>query len=205
MSTKTTTYGTIPTTTTAYGTIPTATAAVTSSQPYNPAQTLIATPRPWRELLDLSAFSPPISYPSAISRVKLNVSYFRFNYAIVTLLILFLSLLWHPLSMIVFLIVFVAWFFLYFSRDGPVVLFNKTLDDRIVLFGLGIVTVIALVATHVGVNVLVALIVVVVVVGLHAAFRVTGDLFLDEENAEEGGLLSVVGSDQNPRTSYHRI
>ncbi|OIV90800.1 hypothetical protein TanjilG_15533 [Lupinus angustifolius] len=195
MSTKTTT-------TTAYGTIPT---AVTPPQPSNPTQSLIATPRPWRELLDLSALSPPISYPSAISRVKLNVSYFRFNYAIITLLILFLSLLWHPLSMIVFLIVFVAWFFLYFSRDGPVVVFNKTVDDRIVLFGLGMVTVIALVATHVGVNVLVALVVVVVVIGLHAAFRVTGDLFLDEENAEEGGLLSVVGSDQNLRTSYNRI
>ncbi|KAE9619028.1 putative prenylated rab acceptor PRA1 [Lupinus albus] len=188
MSTKTTA------TATAYGTIPT---AVTPPQPSNPAQS-----RPWRELLDLS---PPISYPDAISRVKLNISYFRFNYAIITLFILFLSLLWHPLSMIVFLIVFVAWFFLYFSRDGPVVVFNKTLGDRTVLCGLGMVTVIALVATHVGVNVLVALIVVVVVVGLHAAFRVTGDLFLDEECAEEGGLLSVVGSDQNLRTSYTRI
>lgn len=48
---------------------------------------------------------------------------------------------------------------------------------------------------------LLSLIVGVVVVGLHASFRVTEDLFLDEES----GLLSVVGSQPPPRTSYTRI
>jgi hypothetical protein len=77
------------------------------------------------------------------------------------------------------------------------------MDDRIILGVLGIVTVVGLVSTHVGVNVLLSLIVGVVVVGLHASFRVIEDLYVDEES----GLLSVVGGTQVPpiRTNYTPI
>ena len=203
-----------------YGTIPTtiSTATTTTTQPPLPpttltfisratttAQTLIATRRPWQELVKFSSFIRPCTYDESISRIKYNVNYFRVNYAMIFLAILFLSLLRHPISIIVFIGVFVAWLFLYFERDGPVVLFNRSFDDRVLLCVLGLVTIVALAYTDLGLDVLIALIIGVVVVGVHAAFRGTEDLFLDEESAVEGGLLSVAGSQPlRPKTGCTR-
>ncbi|XP_057778388.1 uncharacterized protein LOC130997146 [Salvia miltiorrhiza] len=80
----------------------------------------------------------------------------------------------------------------WFCCEDPVVILGRIVDDRVVLLSLGLVTVMALVFTHVGLNVLVALIVALVACGGHAAVRGTKDLFLDESDAAEGGLLSVV-------------
>ncbi|KAL2238797.1 UNVERIFIED_CONTAM: PRA1 family protein F2 [Sesamum indicum] len=158
-------------------------------------QSLFAMRRPWRELLAHPAsYSIPYSFSDFASRLKRNLGYFRVNYAMIVLFILFLSLVYHPISMIVFLIVFLFWFLLYFFRDEPIVVFHRTVDDRVVLIALGVVTIASLVSTRVWLNVLVSVLIGAAVVVLHATFRVTEDLFLNEDEVAEGGLLSVVGT-----------
>ncbi|KAK0583111.1 hypothetical protein LWI29_033498 [Acer saccharum] len=157
--------------------------------------TVMATRRPWSQLIDRHSFSRPDPFFGvATFRIKRNLYYFRVNYAMIVLVILFLSLLWHPISMIVFLIVFVAWFLLYFFRDQPFVILNRQVDDRFILGILGIITILSLIFTNVWLNVLVSVLIGAFVVVLHAAFRETEDLYNDEGDGGDNGMFSVVGS-----------
>ncbi|RZC81344.1 hypothetical protein C5167_043919 [Papaver somniferum] len=122
-------------------------------------QAVYASSRPWKELIDFSAFALPYSYAETTA---------------------------------LFLIIFVGWFSLYFFRDEPVVVYNQTLDDRLVLFLLSLVTVVALPFTHVGMNVLVSCIIGAVVISLHAAIRITDDQFLDEQEVSDNGFASYM-------------
>ncbi|KAF2292214.1 hypothetical protein GH714_016980 [Hevea brasiliensis] len=88
--------------------------------------------RPWAELVDRNAFCKPESFSEAALRVRKNYSYFRVNYLTVIALILAFSLLSHPLSLLLLLVLLASWLFLYLFRpsDQPLVLFGRTFTDR---------------------------------------------------------------------------
>lgn len=178
---------------TTYGTIPTSSSpAGSSSTEYisrakDRIKVGLGARRPWKVMFDFRSLNFANGFGDALTRLRFNVAYFRMNYAIIALIILFLSLLWHPISLIVLIVMLAAWLFLYFLRDEPLVLFGKTVDDRVVLIVLSVVTIVLLFLTQATTNILVALLVVVVVMVTHATLRRTDDLFMDEENA---GLMT---------------
>ncbi|PIN04499.1 Prenylated rab acceptor 1 [Handroanthus impetiginosus] len=179
-----TTYGTIPTSSSPAGT---SVSLEYISRAKERLKEGLGTRRPWREMFELHHFNLPKSFSDAVARVGTNIAYFRMNYAIVVLLIVFLSLLWHPISLIVFVAMMAVWLFLYFLRDEPLVVSGRVITDRVVLIVLAVATIAVLLLTHATSNIVGALAVGVVVVLIHGAMRKTDDLFSDEEAA--GGLL----------------
>jgi PRA1 family protein 1 len=76
-------------------------------------------PRAWREVLDATAFARPDSCGEARAWARRNIAYFGANYALAALVLVFVGLVYRPVSMLAFLALFVAWLGLYFGRgDG---------------------------------------------------------------------------------------
>ncbi|VVB00229.1 unnamed protein product [Arabis nemorensis] len=156
----------------------------------------LSTRRPWKSMFDLESMSLPDGFFDSISRIKTNLAYFRANYAIVFLFILFVSLLYHPTSLLVLAILIVFWIFLYFLRDESLKVYGYQIDDRTVLIGLSVLTVVLLLLTHATWNIIGSLGIATVLVLIHAAVRRSDHLFLDEEAAatETSGLTSYPSS-----------
>lgn len=151
--------------------------------------------RPWTELIDRSSFSRPDSLSEAVSRIRKNFSYFRVNYVSLIALSLAFSLLAHPFSLLVLLALLASWMFLYLFRpsDQPLVVGGRTFTDREILGILVVSTVVVVFLTSVGSLLISAMLVGLLVVCTHGAFRVPEDLFLDEQDPANTGLLSFLG------------
>uniref|UniRef100_A0A7N0UZ87 PRA1 family protein n=1 Tax=Kalanchoe fedtschenkoi TaxID=63787 RepID=A0A7N0UZ87_KALFE len=188
---------------TTYGTIPTSSSSATTDLEYisrakERIRSGLGTRRPWKVLLNHRALRLPPNASDALSRIRTNLAYFRMNYAIIVLAILFLSLLWHPISLIVLVAMMALWLFLYFLRDEPLVVLRRTIDDGVVLVVLSVLTIVLLLLTKATWNIVGAVLIGAAIVLLHAALRKTDDLFLDEEEvtafAAEAGTSSYAAT-----------
>ncbi|KAI9115859.1 hypothetical protein K1719_012789 [Acacia pycnantha] len=149
--------------------------------------------RPWGELVDRTSFAKPESFSEATLRIRKNYSYFRVNYYAIIALILGVSLLTNPFSLIVLVGLLASWLFLYLFRpsDQPLVILGRTFSEFETLALLGGLTLFAVFLTNVGSVLVSALMVGVAIVCAHGAFRVPEDLFLDEQQpSETTGFLS---------------
>jgi hypothetical protein len=158
-------------------------------------QALIAARRPWSEVFLTPAFSKPPNVGEAVARMRRNAAYFRSNYALAVLAVVAASLLWHPGTLFALLALCAAWFFLYFARPSepgqPLRILGTEFDDGTVLAALSGLTVIALLFTDVGWNVVGSAMIGVALVGAHAALRSTDDLFLTEQEAAGNGFMAA--------------
>ncbi|CAN1841215.1 PRA1 family protein D [Linum perenne] len=146
------------------------------SQLKRTAQSLTSVSRPWPVFLDFTAIDFPSSISDATTRVSQNLTHFRANYALIILLIFFLSLITRPLALIAFFIALLAWLVLYFARDEPLAVCGFEVNDWIVLVLLVVATVVVLTATGIWFNVILAAAIAAGLVLLHASLRSTDDL-----------------------------
>ncbi|KMZ56650.1 Prenylated rab acceptor family protein [Zostera marina] len=139
--------------------------------------------RPWYELVDRTAFSRPDSFSDATSRVLKNLSYFRMNYIFLFAITLAFTLMSHPLSLIVLLGLLGCWCFFYFFRpaDAPLFILGRQFSDREAFVGLIGLTVIMVFLTSIGSLLMWAVTIGLMIAGIHAAFRIPEDIFLDDQ------------------------
>ncbi|XP_073047299.1 PRA1 family protein B2-like [Primulina eburnea] len=166
--------------------------------------------RPWSELVDRSAFSKPESLSDATSRIRRNYQYFRVNYIAIITIVLVVSLLTNPFSLILLSGLLAAWQFLYLLRqssDPPVTFCGRQFSDRETFLFLIVCTVVVIFLTSVGSVLVSALIVGVAIVCLHGAFRDPEDLFLDEQepNTSTTGFLSFFTGAKAAVTQYSPV
>jgi len=67
----------------------------------------------------------PSLLPQAISRIKKNAAYFRVNYCVAVMATCALSFIFHPSSLFVLALLLVAWSYLVFIRQSPLVISGR--------------------------------------------------------------------------------
>lgn len=150
--------------------------------------------KPWSEVVDRNSFSKPANFAEATSRLRKNAAYFRINYVILMMLVLAITFITNPGSLIVLSMLLAGWVYVFAVRTTPLVIGGRTVSDREKALGMAAISFITVFfVTNVGSLAFTALLTSACVVALHGATRVPDDLFLDEGEANQG-LLSFLGT-----------
>ncbi|KAI3693117.1 hypothetical protein L6452_32947 [Arctium lappa] len=131
--------------------------------------------RPWFHEF-LSSFTLPLSFHELSLRLHKNLYTFRGNYTVISLLIFIVTLIFRPITAIVFLIIIVAWIYLFIARDEPLVVFDFKIGDRLVLISLTLITIVSVVVAGVWWNLFLTILMAALLVCLHAILRTPDDI-----------------------------
>lgn len=160
-----------------YGTIPTSSSEGTNEFISTPQIKVgIHYSRPWKEMVQSLNF--PSGYNSTIERMKTNLVYFRTNYMIILMLVLFLSVLFHPVSPQVFCALLMDVLVVLHLSNRTVVIYLLIFSSTMLLF------------TEAAWNILISLLFEAVFVTAHASLRNADDLSLDEQAQAAGNLFT---------------
>ncbi|XP_058114503.1 PRA1 family protein G2 [Magnolia sinica] len=177
------------TTTTTYTTIPISPGDVISRSIHN-LSSAFSIVRPRTEFLPSSSgFDRPDSFPSAKSRLLKNAAYFRLNYALIILSCALLSLIQAPLSLILVSATIFLWLVLYLFREDPLILWGRHVNDRTVLIGLVLVSLVMIFGLGVLWDLMMGVGIGGAISAVHGVFRNEEGLALDEEEAASEGLI----------------
>jgi hypothetical protein len=155
---------------------------------------LLSQRKPWLELVDRSSFARPDSISEATSRIRKNAAYFRVNYLIVLTVMVAFTLVSHPVSFFFLASLLGAWAYMYLIRSGPFAAFGRTFSERELFVLMSILSIVVIFLTNVGSVLISATVIGAVIIGVHAAFRVPDDLFLDDDGSSAGFFIPFIGS-----------
>ncbi|KAK4279365.1 hypothetical protein QN277_011158 [Acacia crassicarpa] len=146
-------------------------------------QTIPGTAKPWEDIICPSRLALPLSFFNFIHRIKTNARVYRTNYVVVILLVVLLTLLRHPICVIIYGALVAAWSVLYLVRESPLRACGYEIDQRLVATLLLVVTGGLIFVSDVWDNILVGLCVGLFIVLVHAVMREA-----EEEDEDEAGI-----------------
>lgn len=151
---------------------------------------VLATQKPWAEMIDRSSFSKPENLGEATTRLQKNLGYYRTNYLVFGVAITTLAFLSNPISLIWMALVGLLWFYLFMVRTAPLVINGREFSEREKLLGMSAASfVVIFFLTNVGAIFLYGASLGAMMIAVHAAFREPDQLFVDEASSSEQSNL----------------